>query len=342
MTIFVVGSDKIFAIENSYVKHLRQAGMEVFHFPAQSFFYDYYQKGVLNKVLFKTGFSNIYQRINQQFRDSVQKLRPDVIWVFKGMEIFPASLEFAKNLGIKLVNFNPDNPFVFSGAGSGNANVTEAISLYDLHFTYNLAVKEHLEKMLDKKTVWLPFGFDISDEVFGKTLQQTEICEACFLGNPDSERTAFIHALADHDIKISVYGHDWDKFLSHPNIQINSPVYGDEQWKVLRRYRIQLNLMRPHNEGSHNMRTFEVPGVGGIMIAPDTQEHRMFFQSKVEAFFFETVADCAGQILKILQLSVEEANKIREGARYRSLTSAYTYKDRAEQALVHMQQLIGA
>src|SRR5258708_17374779 len=116
--IFLVGSDKIFAIENFYVRHLRSLGVNTFHFSAQSIFYDFYHKNIINKLVFRTGLSEIYSTINKKFKTIVNREKPDIIWIFKGMEISPDSLLWARQLGIKLVNYNPDNPFMFSGAGS--------------------------------------------------------------------------------------------------------------------------------------------------------------------------------------------------------------------------------
>ena len=341
MKILVIGSDKIFAIENFYVKSLRQLGVEVYQFPAQSFFYDYYQKDFINKLIFKTGFSTIYKVINKRLKRAVNEFNPDILWVFKGMEIFPATLIWAKNLGIILVSFNPDNPFLFSGKGSGNKNVTDSIGLYHLHFTYNLEIKTRLENEFMARTAWLPFGYNIEDEVFTVAIQQNETCELCFLGNPDKERSMFILALANKGIQISVYGHNWNRFLAHSNIAIHSPVYGVEQWKVLRRYRAQLNLMRPHNERSHNMRTFEVPGIGGIMVAPDTIEHRMFFETDQEVFLFRDVEECVTKVKWLLQLSKQEADEIRKRARERSLRSGYSYQVRSQQVVTELNNLMG-
>src|ERR1700760_2255269 len=124
MKILVVGSDKVYAIENLYVRHLRAIGEEVIHFPAQSVFYDHYNKSILNKILFKAGISGIYKEINRQLIDVIGTSKPDIIWIFKGMEIFPDTLQWVRSRGIKLANYNPDNPFVFTGKGSGNKNVT--------------------------------------------------------------------------------------------------------------------------------------------------------------------------------------------------------------------------
>jgi len=333
MRLFIVGSDKVYAIENFYAKYLKANGIEVFHFSAQSFFYDYYQKNILNKLIFKSGLSGIYTDINEKLKQAVDEFRPEVIWIFKGMEILPQSIQWAKDRDIKLVNFNGDSPFVFSGKGSGNKNVTNSISLYDLHLTYNMSVKKKMEDTWHITTAILPFGFDVDGQVFKKSSQQEEIIKTCFLGNPDEYRGKFLKQLAESGIQLDVYGNDWSKFINHPNIRIFAPVYGDEFWLTLRKYRLQLNLMRPHNPDTHNMRSFEVPGVGGIQLAPCTADHQTYFEPEKEIFLYTSLEDCILQIKKIMEFSKEEAERIRMDARNRSIKSGYQYKDRALQAL---------
>jgi len=121
---------------------------------------------------------------------------------------------------------------------------------------------------------------------------------------------------------------------------VNVPVYGEGQWKVLRKYRIQLNLMRSHNSDSHNMRTFEVPGIGGIMLAPDTVEHRLFFEDRKEVFLFKDFESAVRLIKEILTLPVERALQIRRAARQRSVTSGYRYADRAGLVLGELNALL--
>lgn len=333
MRIIIVGSDKVYAIENFYVKYLRQHGIEISHFTAQNYFYDYYQKNIVNKLIFRLGLSGILKSINKKFIREICEFNPDVVWIFKGMEIFPRSLKWANNRGIKLVNYNGDNPFLFSGKGSGNANVTNSIKLFHLHLTYNSHVKKRMEAEYKIPTQILPFGFDISDELFQQCSRQPEIIKACFLGNPDVFRGKFLDQLAQNGILLDVYGNDWNKFVSHPGIAIFPPVYGDEFWLTLSRYRVQLNLMRPHNPDTHNMRSFELPGVGGIQLAPKTEDHQNFFEPGKEIFLFQDLADCLIQIKKILSLPNEEAEQIRRNARARSQSSGYRYQDRALQVL---------
>lgn len=335
----MVGSDKIFAIENYFLKYLKASGIEVLHLSARSTFYDHYQRNIINKLFFRLGFSGVYKKINTQFKDAVMRFRPEIIWVFKGMELFPSSLVWARNNNAKLVNYNGDNPFFFMGKGSGNRNLTNSLGLYDLHLTYNPSVKARLEKSYNVRTALLPFGFDVDEALFTCCQEQEEVREVCFLGNPERQRADFIRELADLGVGISLYGNHWSKFIQHPLVIINSPVQGMETWKILRRYRVQLNLMRVHNEEAHNMRTFEVPAIGGIMVAPDTPDHRGFFEDGKEVFLFRNVGECAEKIRMILRLPKEQANQIRNAARMRSITSDYSYRRRTGQALQEMKQL---
>lgn len=341
MKLLIVGSDKVFAIENYYKKYLAELGVSVSHFAAQSIFYDYYYQGTpLRKILYKIGASSIIKKINIIFCREVDHFKPDIIWIFKGMEITSESLIWAKNKGIRLVNYNPDNPFIFTGSGSGNKNITDSIPQYDLHFTYNLAIKKELEDNWNSKTAYLPFGFDVSDALYRKCVVKDEIIKACFLGNPDKTRARILNQLALYNIELDVYGNEWGKYGMHKNIKVYPPVYGDELWIVLRKYRLQLNLMRIHNEDSHNMRTFEVPGIGGIQIAPRTTEHELFFENGKEIFLYDTLLNCAELIRLLLSKSNDEANYIRETARKASLEKKYSYKDRAVQALDELNRLV--
>jgi spore maturation protein CgeB len=339
MRILIVGSDKIYAIENFYKKYLSELGEDVKLFTAQNYFYEYYQKSIINKLLYRASLSGIITKINNLFISEVKQFKPDIIWIFKGMEITPESLEWARQNDIKLVNYNPDNPFIFSGRGSGNQNVTNAIPLYNLHFTYNLAVKKKMETDFNVQTEFLPFGYDLENDLYLSCSRQEEILKVCFAGNPDKERVAFLENMASSGIQIDVFGNNWSRFVKHAGIKVFEPVYGDEFWRVLARYRVQLNLMRVHNIDSHNMRSFEVPAVGGIMLAPDTVEHKLFFKDGQQAFWFSNIKAAVEKANYILGLSTQEAVQIRMNARERSLRSGYSYRDRSKTALEKLKAL---
>ena len=332
MKILIVGANSNYAIERFYLKYLAEIpGVQVELFEAQNMFLSYYQKSLFTKIIFRLGYQNIYDKINSALSERIVTMEPEIIFVFKGMEIYPKTLRWAKSKGIKLVNYNPDNPFIFSGRGSGNSNISNSISLYDLHFTYNLEVKKIIEDKYNIPAYWLPFGFDIPEGLFESISDLKEIIKTSFVGNPDRNRVKFLYGLAEKGIAVDLYGNNWEKFLHHKNINIYHAVYGSEFWQMIRQYRVQLNPLRKHNLDSHGMRSFEIPAIGGIMLAPVTSEHIKFFKDGEESFFYMDPEDAVLKINDVLSLSQNEANKIRNNAREKSLSSGYSYKHRVNE-----------
>ena len=340
MKLLIVGSDKVFAIENFYAKYFKELGLDVLQFNGQSDFFDFYKKNIFNKILFKLGLSFIYKKINSKFKETINIFLPDIIFIFKGMEIYPSTLKWAKRKGIKLVNYNPDNPFIFSGKGSGNSNITKSIDLYDLHFTYNKEIEKQLQEKHKTKTSYLPFACDVSEDLFNICNEQQEILKTCFLGNPDKQRAKFINKLAEKGIEIDLYGNNWNRFVKHENITIYNPIYEIEQWKVLRKYRVQLNLMRIHNLNSHNMRTFKIPGIGGLQVAPYTQEHVEFFKEGEEIFLYKNLDECVIKINYLLKLNKDSTDALRKKSREAIVNGKHTYKDRSIFVYEEMKKLL--
>lgn len=340
MRLLIVGPDEVYSIENYYAKYLAEYGATISHFTAQNLFYNYYHGNNFRKIVYLAGLSSIIKRINNLFKKKVDEFKPDIIWIFKGMEITPASIKWAKSKNILLANYNPDNPFIFTGRGSGNKNIKRSIELYDLHFTYNLAIQKIFKSRYYIDAEFLPFGFDISDNIYENCQRQDEIVKTCFLGNPDKQRASTLLQLADNGIEIDVYGNYWPRFVNHKNIQIFNPVHGELFWEVLRKYRIQLNLMRIHNEDSHNMRSFEIPAIGGIQLAPYTVEHNLLFEENKEIFLFKNIDDCVEKIKYLLSLSEPDSLNLRKLARLGVIEKGYSYKNRARHVYDKLEYLL--
>lgn len=329
MKVLLVGSDKKYAIEHYYIRHLADQNIDIKLFPANRIYQDYYHSSFWNKIVCRLGLSQVLNRINRSLLHEVRLFKPDILWVFKGMELRPSILKIIKDQGIKLVNYNPDHPYIFTGRGSGNKNVSQSVDLYDLYFTYSSDIKKQIQSRYKVETKVLPFGFEVSESVIHLCKNQDEIVKLCFIGNPDPQRVAFLEKLAAEGVSMDLYGHGWKEHLKHPYIEVHEALYQEEFWKTIYRYRIQLNLMRIHNETSHNMRSFEVPGVGGLLLAPDTLDHRTFFESGKEIFLFKDLEECVQRIKYLLSMTKEESGRIRNAAYEKSRAAGYRYKDRA-------------
>jgi hypothetical protein len=340
MKILLAGQFKKWALENHYARYLAPYA-KVFSFPAEDRFDDFYHTSILHKIQYRIGFSDIYDKIGRELLVKTEEVQPDVVWVFKGMRIAPKYLRILKERGVKIVNYNPDHPFLFSSRGSGNANVTKSIGLFDLHLCYSHDVQRRIETEYGIPTAFLPFAYEMVDSIFEEVQHEPEISAACFIGNPDRIRAEYLVALANSGLPVDVYGHGWEQILpKSASVRIFDAVYGNDFWRKMRAYRLQINIFRPHNEGSHNMRTFEIPAVGGVMLAPDSPEHREFFRPGEEIFTYRSKAEMVTAAKLILELPATEVTAIRRRARSRSVLSGYSYEHRAGQAVEAFRQLL--
>jgi len=332
MRVLIVGSNLDYALERYFVKHLSDKGVTVKVFASADQVQTAASKSFSRKVLFRLGLKTGYRKINDELLAEAATFRPDIIWVFKGMEIYPRTLSLLKKKGIRLVNYNPDHPFVFSGRGSGNDNVTNSVKLYDLHFSYHGQVIEQIRHRYNIPVVSLPFGYELTDDAYAEAASQEEINKVCLIGSPDKTRIRIICSIAESGFQVDVYGNNWNKkaFSGYPGVKVYPAVLGQDFWNRLRQYRVQLNIFRKHNIGSHNMRTFEVPAVGGILLSPFNEEQAGYFEVGKEVFYFYDEKDLVQKIGAILAMPKKEIERVRENARRRSLLSDYSYSKRAE------------
>lgn len=324
MRLLLVGSTAPWAIEHHYIRYLSQTGIELEVFSPSG----YIARTVFNRLLLRMGSTGPYKAANEMLLRTADRFRPDIIWIFKGLEFSPDTLMSLKQRNIKLVNYNPDHPFIRTSVSHGGKNIEDCVPLYDLHFCYSRELAKKIEKEYGIATRWLPFGFELDDTTFERISKPEEIRRIGFVGNPDRLRARIIRQLAERGLEVDVFGHHWQKSVSkHPNIRVFDAVYGDKFWETIRRYRVQLNIFRPHNAGSHNMRTFEIPAAGGIMLAPDSPEHQYFFKDGEEAFLYRSEKEMEQYCRDLLVM--EDVGKIRQQARQRSKMENYSYEKRA-------------
>lgn len=329
--IILIGSNHSAALELIFKRELESKGNQVHIIPVQNKFLEHYNKSIYNKIKYRLGLSCIINELQCFIKNKIVEFNPNLVLVFKGMEVEPETISWIKAQRIKVCNYNPDHPFIFSGRGSGNSNVTNSIKLFDHYFSYASDVVGQLKKQ-GVNSALIPFGFDSDGFDYKQMTQENEIMKVCFLGNADVERVHFLNCLADMGVEIDVYGENWTRFKLNLKITSNSARYGQQFWSVLQNYAVQLNLLRPHNLHTHNMRSFDIPGAGGIMLAPITPDHSNFFIPNKEIFLFTDASDACQKINDILALTFWERFSIREAAREKAIR-LHSYHSRVEELL---------
>ncbi len=330
MRILVVGSEAQGAIENYYIKYLRKQGFVIDCFNPAHF---YSVTNLVDRINFRYFPAKLFKHVKGNLLKEINHFKPDIVWVFKGVEIFPETLHALKKAGIYLANYNPDHPFIRPYASNGGKNIEDSVRCYDLHFCYSQELVKKINHLFNIKTCWLPFGYEFSVEEFHGIENEAEIIKACFIGNPDKIRSKVINEVACGGIPIDVFGYQWQRHLaSNKNIKIFDQVIGVDYWKTLRKYRVQLNIFRPFNAGSHNMRTFEIPASGGIQLAPYSRENEIFFTEGKEIFMYNSTKELRNKINGILNLDNTDSETIRFNSRKKVEMDGHSYEHRAELA----------
>ena len=331
MRIVVSGEWLDNAMEIPIVGAWRAQGHEVFLVPwdvQMNFFW--WASKIENVLGFdKTSQARIY---NRRLARALLKYKPDVFFVFKGMNVWASTIEFAQSLGVKCINFNPDHPFVFSGKGSGNENVRRTLKDYDGHITYSQGIQSMLKAYGLTSTV-VPFGYQLPLSWEERKQKLTEEISGSFIGNADDDRRYWLGRFLSNfqGQPFVFYGHGWDQMrYDFHNVSVKPPVFGIEFWEAMRRHRFQLNLMRVHNLDSHNMRSIESLAAGAIGLHPVTVDHSEWFRHGVDGFLFASFEEAAAHGLTLLKMDEHLVGQMRENAEARVGHLQADYFTRAE------------
>lgn len=331
MKLLLVGSFAKGAIESIYHDIFIYQGWQVIPYDIQSSYLNKINASFINKIVNRISILPFIKEINIELLLVAKKYKPTVICVFKGMELLPATVEELKSYTSLLINYNPDHPFKFEFRGSGNSNVIKSLPYYDVHFSYSKNITKSITDRLGKPAYTIPFGFDNSK----KAKVISSLCDdIIFIGAYDLKRAQFFK---DLNMPVKIYGDlKWKSRNRFSGIIKESfqgrAVVGQEYVDYSASALGALNILREQNisEGSHNMRTFEIPGYGGLLISNRTEEHQEYFEDKKEAIFFDSV-DELKSVLTFIKTNICAAKKIKENAIKRSFKSNYTYAARVSE-----------
>ena len=327
MKIAIFGSNKSWSIEKHYIKYL-SIDHEVVLFDPSLY---YKTNNLFRRVMFRYFKKILFLKVNAELIKFITQTKPNILWVFKGLEISIKSLKKIKKEGIYLANYNPDHPFIRTYASSGGKNIINSIKLYDVHFSYSNSVIEKIKNQYFTKVLKLPFAFEPSNFNWDVVRNQNEIVKICFVGNPDSIRVRFIKKVISWKFPIHLYGNGWENYFTNNyfvtccGIAENKDLYA-----ILRKYRVQLNIFRPHNINSHNMRTFEISGVGGIQLAELSEDHLAYFDEGKEIFLYHNDIELYEKLTLLLSLPSKDIEEIRNNVRKKSIKNDYTYLNRSK------------
>jgi len=338
-TILVLGtfSDEG-AIEHRYVRGFQKECWNVQCLEIHQPLVEKITKNIISKAIYRFFPSIFMHEINKKIVDDVRNIKPDVILVFKGMTLFPETISKLKEHSQLICNYNPDHPLEIYSRGGTNRNIIQGVSHYDLFFTYASKIAQKISLKHNIPAYTIPFGYDpILVERYSNSFKDSLSDTFLFVGAWDKEREHDLETLGRDDVEI--FGDVEWSLKTGKNQLVNrnyrhKKLYDEALYSKIRSSMGVINIMRQQNivEGSHNMRTFEVPGYGGLLLSQFTEEQASFFEPDKEAIYYQSL-DELNDKMNYLKNHPGTISEIKSNALARSLNSNYSYDHRAKKIL---------
>lgn len=325
-------SDSIFnkanftALEYSYLRAFRKKGFEceLTSFKINPYIYFFISKYYPSKL--KAYLSYVQKSVLRYLKDSKKKF----VFIIKGYYLLPETIEEIKAMGKFIFCFYPDDPYrIFPG--TSNLFVQQSINRYNAYFIWSKSI---VKKIGGNNVFYLPFAGDgelLKPTIYTKSLSKVVMeCDVSFVGNADKERTDFLNKLSmhlDNKYKKIIYGSWWEKINDY---EIKKNVHGNDFINAILSSKININILRVQNKNSNNMRTFEIPVVGGFMLHEYSEEAIEFFEPGGEADYYKSAEECADKIKFYLKNETLRL-KIAAAGHEKIYLAKHLYTDRVDE-----------
>lgn len=294
--ILIVGTNENFSLEKMYYRSFKSLNFNTKIFNVYKL-----HKNTIDKILwklFKFFFFIIYKKKLLNFLKKNNNF--DLIIIFKGLYLDPVTLIKIKNITkkSKIINIYPDDPFDISKDISSQ-NVLRSAKYYDHFFIWSYKLKKKLSNNLKLVNVHLlPFGYD---KFMHKPLKKSKnpFYDVSFIGTADKERIEIIKKL--ENLKVIVAGMGWKNVVLPKNIKkIKTAVNAKKMAEIYNNSKICLNIFREQNYNSHNMKSFEILSMKGLMLTRNSIDQKKFFKKNKGCLYYNNNKDIRNKINVVL------------------------------------------
>ena len=324
--ILIIGSKEHFTLEMMYYRAFKNESHHVDIFSIEKILNFYFILKL--KYIFILPFF-FFQRMKIISFFLLNKNQYDLIIIFKGIYLNPFTINFCKKLTPKSlwINIFTDDPFNFSNPMISNNNVLRTIKFFNYYCLWSQKIISKINRKLvinKNKLIYLPFAYDVTKKNFLKKSKFFKY-NLNFVGSYDPIRFNLVKSI--NIKKIIIGGGYWFKKKNLLAAKVMPHVYNKELFNITNDSAISLNILRAQNLTSHNMRTFEIPSMNGLMLTTRSKEQEFFFKENKECFMYTGKRELGKKIDYIMK-NPQLARNVR--ARGFLASKKHTYNKRVQ------------
>lgn len=338
--VLVIGTTNEGALPESYARAFERLGMEVVRFDSERAQMQA-SRFTSNRILRRALRSSLWNAVNREAVEVAQRVRPALIFAVKCSFFHPETIrQIRQSVGVPFVNHYPDHPYIGirwdpREASALRRDLIEVLRQYSIVFMWERGLVKRLQRD-SVEARYLPFGVD-PEISRPRSVDEGLHCDAChlnhdvaFVATYTRFRCAEVATIRKHTI--AIWGNNWPKKWRTLSSQhrAHPPVWGSAVGDIYARAPVSLNVLNAENLGGPNMRTFEVPGSGGVMLAHYSAEQDEFFPEDEAAVYYRSPAEIDDKIDAVLRDPELRARIRRNAAR---LAAEQTYDVRAAHVL---------
>ena len=321
--ILIIGSNEKFTLEKMYFRALKNLKHTVRIYHTGNTIKNRYISFIEKYLSF---ISNFF--IRKLFVSFISKAKNnyDLIIIVKGLYITKNFILNIKKISpkSKIINIYPDDPTITSTRNLSNKNVIECIELFDFFCHYSEGVMKKIKKLKSKsKLLYLPLGYDeLLHKRYKKNIKDIKKYKDTvnFIGSYDDERFNILKSLNYKNLLIA--GSNWKNIDS-----LQKPIFGKELSTIISNSLVSINILRDQCKDSHNMRTFEIPAMGGLMLTTRSKQQNFFFKEDEECLMFSGKKELQKKIKDIIK-NKTKIQELKDRAYLKSRKHSYTNRSK--------------
>jgi spore maturation protein CgeB len=286
--------------EEVYGRGFSALGCEVKHFSLQEAEPSLVSRSFQDKVAWRVAWQLRARSVNQKLIEMAHQFKPDLTFVVAPSLIQPKSIQALQQHGLVFVFFT-DNPLDQHHTHS-NAWIRDGLPLWDAVFIWSQELAKRLTEKGVKNVFFHPFCSDV--QYHFPQRKTHPIYDVAFIGNWDASRKREQYLKSISDYQLVIWGSEsWITHCRETSIKgfCKGMCTYAEIPDILGSAKMGLNILRPQNERGHNIRTFEIPATGTLMLSERSQELLTLFEEDREAVYFSSPDELQKKVQYLLQ-----------------------------------------
>lgn len=314
---------------------LRRLGMEVAELDVQTVMPSW--RGGVLRAARRALRAQIVAEYNRQVDAALRAVNPDCLFAFKGAYLYRSTLESARERGVFLLNYFPDN-----SAAAHGPELQHSLETYDLVCAAHAHVVPQLKAMnLPGVLAHVAHGYDADVHVPPPRVIGDFAVDVAFVGSHSPGKEKLLAELLGQRPKLdlAIWGDRWDENLGAGALRRylrGSAVTGQRYARAVSEPAITLGLTSEAAPGathgdSVTTRSVEIPACGGFLLHQRNPEIGKLYREGEEIACFDGAEELALQVDRYLG-DAAERERIRKNG-YARCVPSYSYDERMAELL---------